>query len=184
MGIVQVKNNQKKLKKTCKTTYRREKCEDEYISIEKGHGRIEKRKAIVYNPSAMMELEWQKCVKSFIVIEKNVKKKDTKAKKWIGSQETSYFICTEKISAREGLGYIRKHWAIENSNNYVKDVSMGEDGSRIRKNPRIIATIRSFALNILRQFPHESVKGQLFLNALSSSFLLQSLISLSFPSNS
>lgn len=132
----------------------------------------------------MMELEWQKYIKSFIVIEKNVKKKDTRAKKWIESQETSYFICTEKISAKEGLEYIRKHWAIENSNNYVKDVSMGEDDSRIRVKPRIIATIRSFALNILRQFPNESVKGQFFLNALSSSLLLQSLISLSFSSNS
>ena len=48
---------------------------------------------------------------------------------------------------------VRGHWAIENSNHYVRDVTMGEDASRIRKNPGVFARIRSFAANILRKNP-------------------------------
>ncbi len=39
---------------------------------------------------------------------------------------------------------------IENKNHCVKDVTMNEDKSRIRRNPVIFAIIRSIALNILR----------------------------------
>ena len=61
------------------------------------------------------------------------------------------------ISSREGLATfylegIRLHWAIENSLHYVKDVTMREDASRIRKGsaPQNMSTVRSIALNILR----------------------------------
>jgi predicted transposase YbfD/YdcC len=45
---------------------------------------------------------------------------------------------------------IRGHWGIENRSHHVRDVTMAEDASRIRKNPGILACIRSFAFNILR----------------------------------
>lgn len=45
---------------------------------------------------------------------------------------------------------IRQHWGIENKSHYVRDVTFKEDASRIRKNPGVIARIRSFAYNILR----------------------------------
>jgi hypothetical protein len=41
------------------------------------------------------------------------------------------------------------HWGIENSNHCVRDVSLREDFSRIRKNPEIMATLRSFGLNLM-----------------------------------
>ena len=37
-----------------------------------------------------------------------------------------------------------------NNCGYVRDVSMAEDASRVRKKPGILARIRSFATNILR----------------------------------
>jgi len=45
----------------------------------------------------------------------------------------------------------RRHWGIENRNHYVRDVSYGENKSRIGDNPGIVAQARSFALNILRK---------------------------------
>jgi len=38
----------------------------------------------------------------------------------------------------------------ENGSHYVRDVTLREDASRIRKNPGIFARMRSFAYNILR----------------------------------
>lgn len=50
------------------------------------------------------------------------------------------------------LNLNRGHWAIENQVHYVRDVSMGEDASRIRKGvgPRIMAIFRNLALSLFR----------------------------------
>ena len=45
---------------------------------------------------------------------------------------------------------IRGHWGIENRSHHVRDVTLAEDASRVRKNPGVLARIRSFAANILR----------------------------------
>jgi predicted transposase YbfD/YdcC len=47
---------------------------------------------------------------------------------------------------------IRGHWEIENKVHYVKDVTQGEDSSRIRKNslPQTMASVRNFVLNLYR----------------------------------
>ena len=59
---------------------------------------------------------------------------------------------------------IRDHWGIENKNHYVKDVSMNEDNSRIRKNPHIFASLRTISLNILRANKVKNIKNKLFQN--------------------
>ncbi len=68
------------------------------------------------------------------------------------------------ISSREGLATfylegIRLHWAIESSLHYVKDVTMNEDASRIRKGSAAqnVSTIRSITLNILRGAGYASI---------------------------
>jgi len=50
------------------------------------------------------------------------------------------------------LSIARGHWGIENKNHYVRDVTFDEDRSQIRTDsgPRIMATIRSFAISVLR----------------------------------
>jgi hypothetical protein len=44
----------------------------------------------------------------------------------------------------------RRVWDIENRARYVRDVTLGEDASRIRTNPGVFARRRSFAFNILK----------------------------------
>ncbi len=46
--------------------------------------------------------------------------------------------------------WVRDHWRIENGSHYVRDTAFAEDASRIRKNPDIVARLRSFAYNLTR----------------------------------
>jgi hypothetical protein len=41
----------------------------------------------------------------------------------------------------------------------VRDVTFAEDASRIRKNPDILARLRSFAYNLLRARGNENIKN-------------------------
>jgi predicted transposase YbfD/YdcC len=92
---------------------------------------------------------------------------DTKTNTWKNSDETSFYISTIILRASEFCQAIRDHWGIENRNHYVRDVTMGEDKSRIRTNPHIFAKLRSFALNILRKNKVENVSLELFENTMN-----------------
>ena len=50
------------------------------------------------------------------------------------------------------LAWKRGHWGIENRSHYVRDVTLGEDASRIRTGsaPRNMAAVRNAILNLLR----------------------------------
>jgi hypothetical protein len=49
----------------------------------------------------------------------------------------------------------------------VRDVSLGEDRSRIRHHPGVFARVRSFALNILRSSGVTNIAEALYDNALN-----------------
>jgi len=71
------------------------------------------------------------------------------------------------LSAQEYGEAIRGHWAIENKNHYVRDVSMNEDSSRIRVNADRFVKLRSFALNVMRANGEENIKLALYENAIN-----------------
>jgi len=54
------------------------------------------------------------------------------------------------LGATPAAEAVRAHWRIENTSHYSRDVTFGEDGSRIRINPGVFARLRSFAFNILK----------------------------------
>ena len=67
--------------------------------------------------------------------------------------EIAYFISSHEPKVRALAKHIRGHWAIENSQHHVLDVTFAEDASRIRQGtaPEISASLRRMALNILQQ---------------------------------
>jgi predicted transposase YbfD/YdcC len=78
-----------------------------------------------------------------------------------------YYLSTRAASA-EALGHaIRGHWGIENRLHHVLDTSMGEDASRIRKNPGVFAQLRHFGLNLLRHNGQANIRAALYDNAIS-----------------
>jgi predicted transposase YbfD/YdcC len=57
------------------------------------------------------------------------------------------------------LNLIRGHWGIENKSHYVRDFTFDEDRSKVRtkSGPRIMATLRNFAISILRLIGYSNI---------------------------
>ena len=59
----------------------------------------------------------------------------------------------QKASPQRLLELVRGHWSIENSSHYVRDVTFGEDRSRLRSGqaPQILATFRNLAITLIHR---------------------------------
>ena len=165
--IVQVKGNQKTLLKDCQTLSDTRRPDEVYQEpVTKSRNRIESRKVELFLSPTLTEVDKWALVKVVIKVERYRQLFETKTKSWKTSAETAFYIATLALSAPQFCQAIRAHWAIENRNHYVRDVTLGEDKSRIRTNPHIFAKLRSFALNILRHNQVDNVSLELFDNSL------------------
>jgi predicted transposase YbfD/YdcC len=89
-----------------------------FSTIEKGHGRVEKRTCYVLNDIAYFTdylVAWKGLSKIFAV--KRVGKK---------SEETSCYLSSKNTTAENLLSYTRNHWLIEVLH-HILDVTFGED---------------------------------------------------------
>ena len=101
---------------------------DTATTVEKGHGRRERR-TLRATTALNGYLDWPGVGQVGKV--ESVVQRDGKC-----ATETRYFITSvpRRAAGAEGLlRWSRGHWSIENRSHYVRDVSMGEDASRIRK---------------------------------------------------
>lgn len=118
-------------------------------TIEKGHGRIEKRTYYLSaNLSGLaMAKEWPGLTGIGMCCT-SVRKGETE------SLEIRYAITSLK-NVEMFAHALRTHWSIENGLHYCLDVSFNEDHSRIRKDhaPENLAVVRHFALSALKQLP-------------------------------
>jgi hypothetical protein len=86
------------------------------------------------------------------------------------TEATRYFITSVPrtvAGASVLLGWVRGHWSIENGSHYVRDVTFGEDASRIRKNsgPQVMAAFRNAAIGFLRSTGVTNIAAALRRNA-------------------
>jgi hypothetical protein len=119
--------------------------------------------------AAALPAEWDGLIHTVIEVRRIRDRFHPKSGEWRKTQETAYYVsdCEPSVSAQSYAQAIRGHWSIENRQHYVRDVSLGEDRSRIRHNPGIFARLRSFALNILRSSGVTNIAEALYDNALS-----------------
>ena len=172
--IVQVKDNQKKLLGKCKKISKNESVIDQNISeTEKAHGRIETRTCTIHEATNIIHNGKWSDIKTIIKIERDTLVLDTKKNEWIDRSETSYYIATNELTAKEYNIIIREHWGIENKNHNVRDGAMKEDSSRIRKNPLNMVKLRSFALNLMRYNSVKNIEREMFDNVLNINKLLR-----------
>jgi predicted transposase YbfD/YdcC len=64
-----------------------------------------------------------------------------------------YFLTSLDEPLEQLAQRIRKYWHVENKVHYVRDVTQGEDASRLRTGmlPHVMATARDFAINLYRR---------------------------------
>jgi predicted transposase YbfD/YdcC len=126
-------------------------------SVESGHGRIETRKLWVTT-----DIDHLSVAKDWPGLACIVMVESTRKMRERTTTETRYFIASHaKLDAPFMARAIRGHWQIENGLHYVLDVSMDEDGCRLRKRhgAENFSRLRRIALNKLRPIVVRNDRG-------------------------
>jgi predicted transposase YbfD/YdcC len=115
----------------------------EYLTTEKGHGRLEERSYVVID--YVDEIRDLKLWPQLTTVGMCRSERST------GGQTTSevrYFIGSRRMRARKYAETLRGHWRIENNLHWQLDISFAEDDSRIqeRKKAENYALLRKIAL--------------------------------------
>ena len=170
-AIIQVKGNQAGLLEAVETLVSQEQCQSQACQFDHRRNRIERREVSVYPATSLCDrLEdptgWSSPIQAVIKVYRDTDRFETRLGDWRRSTDTAYYITTAAKPAEQFAEAIRGHWGIENRNHYVRDVTLREDASRIRRNPGIMARLRSFTLNILRKNNVTNISEALYDNAL------------------
>jgi predicted transposase YbfD/YdcC len=149
--IVQVKDNQPTLHQQARDICTTEAQICQASSRDKGRGRDVTRVVTVFDPAKTLDgSEWHPHVAAVIRVERIGYIRSTKTGLLNRTSETAFYLANAMITADEAANATLGHWSIENTFHYSRDVTMGEDASRIRCNPGVFARLRSFAYNILK----------------------------------
>jgi predicted transposase YbfD/YdcC len=164
--LIQVKGNQAGLEEDLAQVVKLEKSSDSYIAnIDYGHGRIAKRSCQTYSTGItdhIVDPQWAEYIKTVIRIQRNVETKDTKSGEWVKTEEIAIYVSNKLLSAEQAHHLVKNHWGIENTNHYVRDVSLMEDANKIRTKPFNFSVLRSFVLNIFRRNNLRNIKDRLY----------------------
>src|SRR5947209_4850884 len=127
---------------------------DHDFTLDQHRGRIEKRSIRVSTEMNSYLADWP-LIQQVAELTRTV----TVRKTGTTSQEVLYLITPltpQEAGPSRLLELVRGHWGIENSSHYVRDVTFGEDRSRLRsgQGPQILAALRNLALMLIhRQGP-------------------------------
>lgn len=154
--IIQVKDNQEKLREQC------ERLADEDVPLgviatsEKGHGRHETRKGAFFDLEKIEFPErWSDSgLRTLVVMERRT---ITTAQQKVSS-EVSYYVSNQQVSPEqfdiqsELFTAIRRHWGVE-SENWIRDVTFNEDRVKTRcaDQAHVMACLRTFVVQLFRK---------------------------------
>ena len=169
-----MKANQANLFEAARAIATNDTAADIAFSRNNGRSRQEDRTVEVFPVAeALAATEWHPFIKTIIRVTRHTLLRSAATGMWSQRGEVAYYVSSAAgLPATAWAAAIRGHWAIENRNHYVLDVSCDEDRCRIRDNPGIIARARSFALNILRTNGVTNVAQALWNGALSLDHIL------------
>ncbi len=115
-------------------------------TVDKGHGRLERR-TLRRTTTLTKAQDWAGLKQGFeLTRERTVR--------GVTTRETVYGITSlsvEHADAHRLLALTRGHWGIENGLHYKRDVTLGEDASRVRCGaaPQVMAALRNSLVHLL-----------------------------------
>ncbi len=157
--IMQVKGNQPTLA-ACLIEVDWAEFRAHSVETDRGHGRIEKRSIRVMSVPEDDPLPGFPSAKQMIM----VFRERATLQGVSGDPEIAFFITSLSRQAAKPCDLnkmIRNHWIIENGLHYVRDVTFGEDLSRVRtgNGPRNMANFRNLAINIFRMRGETNIRA-------------------------
>jgi predicted transposase YbfD/YdcC len=175
--IAQVKDNQPALLAAVQQVESNDQPFERVCQVEQARNRIERREVCLFDAAPVLadlpeSSGWPERLAAVIRVHRDTDCFDTRLGDWKRRTETAYYVATHHYCAEVFANAIRGHWGVENRNHHVRDVTLREDASRIRRNPGIFARLRSFTLNILRKNQITNVSEALYDNALCLDNLL------------
>ena len=120
-------------------------------TLNKGHGRIERRECWVISDSECLDCLGTKT--QWFGLKAAVKVSARRETAEGATVHSRYYISSLEAPAGKMLEAVRSHWSIENSLHWTLDVTFREDQCRIRKNyaPPNMATLRQISHNLLKK---------------------------------
>jgi predicted transposase YbfD/YdcC len=115
-------------------------------TIDKGHGRTEKR-TLRTTTILTKHQDWVGLQQGFEV----VRERTVKGKRTVEVVHGITSLSPGRANAQRLLHLTRDHWGIENGLHYRRDVTLGEDASRVRKGgaPQALAALRNGIIHVL-----------------------------------
>ena len=171
--ILSLKGNQKHLYEDVQDCFTGQYGCHSYETLEKNHGRIEKRTYTTLSASEVFDEEeysqWRG-LRSLIQVEREISSLEGETR-----VDKQYYISSLPHEDCQLIGqYIRGHWGIENRLHWHLDVTFKEDACRARKDYSAtnLNTLRKFALAIVSQYKDKlSLRKRLFKAALNIDYL-------------
>jgi predicted transposase YbfD/YdcC len=115
-------------------------------TVDKGHGRVERR---TLRTTSLLTLhqQWPGLKQGFELTRERTIGGKTSVEVVHGITSLS----AAKADAGRLLELVRGHWQIENELHWVRDVTLGEDGCRVRKGsaPQVLAALRNAVVHLL-----------------------------------
>lgn len=147
--LFEVKDNQSSLKAAiARLFYQKLDTLDQVQTQEQGHGRLDIRTLHVH-PMTTEAPGWGSAQQVCRLIHQTQRHGEWQVQ--VHDKITS--LSAAQAGAKDLLALSQGHWGIENRVHYVRDVTLGEDASRIRcgSAPQAMAAIRNLVLSVLRQ---------------------------------
>jgi predicted transposase YbfD/YdcC len=131
------------------------KAQQTIKQMHKGHGRIEKRTiSVSHDLTGIPAFPGLKTIIR-VVSERQIYRANIIER----SIETRYYVASLVEPVKAFADRIRGYWGVENKVHHVRDVTQGEDASRIRTSPltQSWAIARNLALNLYRENGFENM---------------------------
>ena len=161
--VIGLKENQQELYNDMARIGQRVKPVNTLREVEKSHGRIDKRTYRSYAiENEFFDERWSGANFQTLV---QVHRTSMQLKSKVESQEVSYYISNARIkdeNDNELFRAVRGHWNVE-TNNYIRDVTLKEDGLRTKESTisKVMASCRTLTLNLLNKLKLKNRKAKL-----------------------